>query len=664
MPPSWKDGVRGHQVLPLIELDAETIRVEAGPGTGKTFGLVRRVERILHPEGLGVRGQDVLVIAFNRVIARQLESAISERLGTFAHEGNPRIQTIHALCLQIVGEDLRILLPHEREGMIYDILTAHATVRGSFHTFDEADQALRNHEAGIEDHIALWQATREWLTRHGAQLISDLPSLFLAKLAAGDMPDVHYEHIIVDEFQDLTPGEQDLIFKLRRQGGQLIALGDPRQSIYRFRGNELQGLAKITEIVTERGEELVDIPLQECQRCPSTIVTAANRLMALSDAQELTPVNETPANLHVVVWESPMDEAEGMAQAVVDNFERFPADKHLVMTTRRQFGYWFRDRVAAIAPELNVELNFSESILETWAVREAFLFFSLVADPDAPTWRAWLGYRDSSTGKDYKAPRRNSDAYLRFLTSAGDVLTEAKIRQLVEEPRTKQRGDGGSLLWDRGQRYVHLKELLYSPDSTAEELVETIFNPDHWLGPGYIDADTARLDFDLLRKTALGLVTESREKNSQLSATDCLKTVVRHLRYGVGTREQFLEETPCDIQVTTLWGAKGVTADHVYILGVCDEAIPGKKREEYPGTEAEYIEEQKRLFYVSITRTKKTLVLSRARRVTRNEAMRLGLAVAAYGPSYVTLEMSQFLRDIIGVLPDGVQGRYWGGCES
>ena len=58
----------------------------------------------------------------------------------------------------------------------------------------------------------------------------------------------------------------------------------------------------------------------------------------------------------------------------------------------------------------------------------------------------------------------------------------------------------------------------------------------------------------------------------------------------------------------TLWGAKGVTAEHVYLLGVCKEALPGERRDEYPGTDADYVDEQRRLFYVSITRAKKTLV--------------------------------------------------------
>jgi superfamily I DNA/RNA helicase len=175
MCPSWNEGVRGDQVLPLIELDAPTIRVEAGPGTGKTFGLIRRVERILHPEGLAVHGQSVLVVAFNRVIAKQLESEIQARLGTFDHDGVPTIRSIHALCLQVIGMDLRIILPHEREGMIYDVLTSHEQLRATYDSFDATDQALKDHEARVQDHIALWQAVREWLTEHQAQLISGPP---------------------------------------------------------------------------------------------------------------------------------------------------------------------------------------------------------------------------------------------------------------------------------------------------------------------------------------------------------------------------------------------------------------------------------------------------------------------------------------------------------
>lgn len=119
--PVWLQGVRGTQVQPLINPDASAIRVEAGPGTGKTFGLVRRVQRLLHPTGGGVQGERILVVAFNRVIAKALQKDVDEQLGNSPHDGEPVIRTVHALCLQIIGSDLRLLLPHEREAMLYDV---------------------------------------------------------------------------------------------------------------------------------------------------------------------------------------------------------------------------------------------------------------------------------------------------------------------------------------------------------------------------------------------------------------------------------------------------------------------------------------------------------------------------------------------------------------
>jgi superfamily I DNA/RNA helicase len=107
-----------------------------------------------------------------------------------------------------------------------------------------------------------------------------------------------------------------------------------------------------------------------------------------------------------------------------------------------------------------------------------------------------------------------------------------------------------------------------------------------------------------------------------------------------------------------------VTAEHVYILGVCDEAIPGQRRDEYPGTDADFIDEQRRLFYVSITRSKRTVVISRATGAATAEAMRMGLAIEPGGGYRVGLQMSRFLRDIIALLPRAVEGRDWPGCAA
>ena len=55
------------------------------------------------------------------------------------------------------------------------------------------------------------------------------------------------------------------------------------------------------------------------------------------------------------------------------------------------------------------------------------------------------------------------------------------------------------------------------------------------------------------------------------------------LRYQIATREPLSSGETVDLQIATMWGAKGTTAEHVYLLGACDEAIPGARREDYPG---------------------------------------------------------------------------------
>lgn len=660
---SWNDGVRGRQVLPLINLDASTIRVEAGPGAGKTYGLSRRVERIMHPDGLNVHGRDVLVVAFNRVIAKQLRTDITARLETFPHQGEPVIRTIHALCVQVVGGDLRLLLPHEREAMIFDLLAEFPALREQYEGAKRADRALSEHEARHADHNQLWDAARRWLRRHQARLVSDLPGLLLDRLQGGDFAGQRYRHVIVDEFQDLTPGEQQLVFRLRGDDAQLIALGDRRQSIYRFRGNDPLGLANLEELAQD---DVTDIKMTECQRCPGAVVIAANRLMALGGAEAMVSVSEVPANLHVVTWPDPRAEAAGMAQHIVSNIQAHPTDQHLVMVTRRNFGYWLRDRIAALDAGIRVELSFSEGLLETWAAREAFLLFCLLADPDRPTWRAWFAYNNSADGRGFKAANRNAGAYLHLLGAARDNITEAVVEALAAEPRDQRRGAGGLYVWDRAHRFLDLREAFsWEKNTDAAEVLVSILDPDRWVGAGYEDAETARLDIQLLLEKTIDILVEETDRNAGATTAEHLGTVAQRLRHQIATREPFEEEEgnqQMHLQVATLWGAKGVTADHVYMLGVCAEALPGERRDEYPGTDEDFVQEQQRLFYVSITRSKRTLVLSRATGIYIGEALRMGLSVQGRGR--VPLTMSPFLHQIIRQLPQAVAGDQWDGCDN
>lgn len=658
----WNEGVKGTQVRPLINDDSKTIIVEAGPGTGKTFGLVRRVERILHPSGLAVQPENVLVVAFNRVIAQDLRKAIERRLKEAGSTSKlPVISTIHALCRSAIGKELRLLMDHEREPLIYDVLQMFPELRTDY-DYKKASQSLALHEANLESHPTLWQGVERWLIRHKAALLSDLPQLLLNSLKGGDFTDTAYDHVIVDEYQDLTAAEQELFRRLTRAGGSMVALGDPRQSIYAFRGNDRLGLGRLANDRPDPKK----ITMTECQRCPNTVVEASNRLMSLSGAQPMVSTNPAAAEIATVHWLTPQAEAKGMAKAIVANLEAHPQDRHLVMVTRRQFGTMLRRHLRGLRDDLDVEMNFSEDLLESWAAREAFLFLSLMVDPDAPTWRAWFSYQNSDSGKKYRAPKRSSPAYLRFLADCDDIITVDAVERFSREAKPKSLGEGTKCLHQRALRFASLKSATGwdgIPDSASR--LDGVFDSDIWVGPAYEDADLAREDLRILLLQCKQLLAD--ERMNQLPEDERLTHVLRDLRYLIATREPMRESVDSSdapeqprlrVQIATLWGAKGVTADHVYVIGLCEEAIPGERESDYPGTAEDHREEQRRLFYVSITRTTRTLVLSRPKKIQQGDASKLRLTLTD-NKAWGELHASPFLRDILPVVPDSVEGDEW-----
>lgn len=130
----------------------------------------------------------------------------------------------------------------------------------------------------------------------------------------------------MDEFQDLSPSEHELFVRLRGESGSLLVLGDPRQSIYAFRGNDRYGLARLPDLLSAPGDPAItDVQMSECRRCPDVIVQAANHLTDLYPSGPMKSTSNVEANIHVVTWTSPGREAEGMAAAIRANFERYPA---------------------------------------------------------------------------------------------------------------------------------------------------------------------------------------------------------------------------------------------------------------------------------------------------------------------------------------------------
>ena len=283
---SWNDGLEG-QALVIAGTTDSPLRVVAGPGTGKTFSLMRRVTRLLEN---GARSRRILVCTFTRTAAADLEREIA-RLGAPGAE-DIWAGTLHAFCfrllrraevLEATGRVPRPLLDFESRFMLQDMMhLGLGRIRECQHrlqAFNAAWARLQSDDPGWPDDPAdrrFHGGLLSWLRFHQCMLIGELVPEAVHYLR--DNPASHdrraFDHVLVDEYQDLNRAEQVILDLLAGQGS-LTIIGDEDQSIYSFKFAHPEGIAEFSD--THPGTH--DVDLLECRRCPRLVVAIANSLI-------------------------------------------------------------------------------------------------------------------------------------------------------------------------------------------------------------------------------------------------------------------------------------------------------------------------------------------------------------------------------------------------
>lgn len=401
----------------IAEMVQSPLQVLAGPGTGKTFALMQRVAWLLRT---GTDPQRILVVTFTRTAASDLRRVL-ERLGAAGAE-TVRTETLHAFCFSLLrrsevfettGRVARPLMPFEERFLLQDL--------------DEAEfGGIRNREKRLEAFNAAWarlhtqepgwpadavdrvfqDALLRWLRFHTAILVGEL--VFLAWTYLSTNPASPYrrifEHVLVDEYQDLNRAEQALV-DLLAEGAMLAVFGDEDQSIYSFKYAHPEGIGQFGE--SHPGTVRED--LGECWRCPRLVVQMANCLISYNVRRTPREPLETRAGnpegeVYLAQWSGLEEEAAGLVRFVrhrVDNGAISPGDV-LVLATRRKFGYALRDALN----EAGVPAHsfFYEEALQGnprepdgCQAQEAFTLLTLLADAeDRVALRAWCGFGSPS----------------------------------------------------------------------------------------------------------------------------------------------------------------------------------------------------------------------------------------------------------------------------
>jgi superfamily I DNA/RNA helicase/RecB family exonuclease len=305
-----QEAVVAHRGGPLLVL--------AGPGTGKTTTLVETVVRRV---AAGADPEQVLVLTFSRKAAGELRERVTARLGLTTRE--PLALTFHAYAWALLrreavlaGESPPRLLTgaeHDLEirrllrGEVEDGATAWPEwLRPALPTRGFAaelrDLLLRAEERGLcpadlarlgrERDRPEWVAAAGFLDRYEGRFAVDpageaLDQAQLVGRAAGllTIPEVREREraarslVLVDEYQDTDPAQVSLLQQLAGGGRDLVAVGDPDQSIYAFRGAEARAVVDFpAQFPTREGSPAPVLALTTCRRSGPELLAASRRV--------------------------------------------------------------------------------------------------------------------------------------------------------------------------------------------------------------------------------------------------------------------------------------------------------------------------------------------------------------------------------------------------
>ena len=226
--------------LAAIISRAQTILVAAGPGTGKTFTLVARIEHLLATEH--GRPEEMVAITFTNRAAREMQERLSRDLGETAQA--IFVGTFHAYCLSllrkenpdlvVIGEDQRDLylrkafpaMPRAEHHILKKQLATHV---------NQLNRGTLTADTGLPELLQRYLAS---LTPNKAIDLDLVIPRCVERLQCDPALAGHVAHLFVDEFQDLNHPQYQLVLLLGAQA-RIFAIGDPNQAIYGFRGSDL-----------------------------------------------------------------------------------------------------------------------------------------------------------------------------------------------------------------------------------------------------------------------------------------------------------------------------------------------------------------------------------------------------------------------------------------
>jgi DNA helicase-2/ATP-dependent DNA helicase PcrA len=620
--------------------------VLAGAGTGKTRVITYRVAHLIE---LGVPGQAILAVTFTNKAAGVMKERISELLRASGRDASEVwVSTFHSFCARLLRREAQHLgLP--RDFAIYDDDDQNAAVKRALAALElstedypprtvrsqishaknhgitpgeMAESAAQMRDGGRQDTARIFRVYTDILRKAAALDFDDL--LLKAVDLLRDSPQVRavwnsrFRYIMVDEFQDTNQSQEDLVRMLSGERRNICVVGDEDQSIYAWRGARAGNLKRFTEDFPDAKV----IRLEENYRSTQTILDAAAAVVKNnSDRLGKTLQATLGVGSRVRFYEAPdaPAEAEYICAQISSQVRNDPDARLAVLYRTGAQSRSFEEVLRRLNIRYRVVGGFS--FYERAEVRNALAYVRLIFHPE-----------------DDVALLRVLNVPPRGIGAVTVTALEARARENAQS------------LWEviRAGEFLTGKKFSGALRSFAK-LIEDLQEECKELAPVQLIervlARTGYLDWveqqDNLEHTSRG--ENLRElANAMAEATEQGQTLEDVLDAAALASDSDQYDDTIPISLMTLHSAKGLEFDSVFLAGLEEGVLPHSRSLNSGDAE---VEEERRLFYVGMTRAKQLLVISRAvyRRSYGDERLRASLP-------------SRFLAEIPGDLIEAAAG--------
>jgi len=595
---------------------AGPVLVLAGPGSGKTRVLTQRVAYLIAYKG--VRPYQMLAVTFTNKAAREMSNRVRDILGELPADGL-WLGTFHSICAKLLRRESEHL-PFDASFVIYDEDDQQRVVKGAIRDLNLDEKTYRPQSVHgaisraknelifpeeyptqtYRDEVVkrVYKRYQELLKQNNAVDFDDL-LLWTAHLLS-EFPAVRekyaqrFQHVLVDEFQDTNFAQYVLLKHLAAGHNNIFVVGDPDQSIYRWRGADYRNVQRFEQDYPNAQVIL----LEQNYRSKQTILDAA---MAVIDRnphrRRKSLFTERGTGEKLFYYEALDDYSE--AAFVVDTIASLVSSR---VCEPKECAVMYRTNAqsrlleeAFLQARLPYRLVGAQRFYGRREVKDIIAYLRLVHNPadeislDRVINLPPRGIGDKTILALHTAARGTN-------TSPSEVLMDLR-RGDASLFWPQFTGRGALLLADFGAHLSNWRA--EAPGATVTELFDRIakdINYEAYIDDGTDEGAERWENVQELRR--LTIEYESR------TLTDFLENVAL-----ISDQDTLVEGNNAPT-LLTLHAAKGLEFGAVFIVGLDDGILPHSRSFDEP----EAMEEERRLFYVGITRAEDRLYLLRALR--------------------------------------------------